>query len=216
MAFDFLNRIASKVTSAISSAIHRAESTLSSDRKTDTDADMSSSVSGLQSVQGRLKGIADSFQDHIVPQIIVSEIARETRDTIRELLEPISRTGNLKRSMEWHELGSGMADVTTTSDYAEKIEEGDFDVPEIDELLEWMTNKSEFSGKSFKERRRIAFAIQYSMEKKKNEGVSGNSTLRKISPTHNRKYPFVDIAVERMEPKIQSAGDVVANIIRKI
>lgn len=206
------NRIASKVRQTISSLekSFRRSSPPASSQNT-----FSASSSDIDKAASRLEALSRAMRPDEIPREINRELAREAKENIREALEPISRTGNAKRSIQERENPDGSFSVITdgSAPYLESIEDGDIDsgIPPVQNLLKWMKKKQEFASLSDNQRRRVAYAIQTSFRQKRNINKTGRSDVVNLPPRGERRYEFTKETLRRMESDITGINDAFLN-----
>lgn len=169
-----------------------------------------SASSNVDNAASKLEAIARAAEPDKAPREISRELAHEARREIQDLLDPISRSGNARRSIQVKENPDDSYSVITdgTAPYLEAIEEGDVDsgVPPVQNLLEWMKYKNEFSGLPYNRRKKIAYAIQRSMRDNRTPNKTGRSDLVDLPPRGERRYEFTKESLRRMEADITGVG----------
>lgn len=158
---------------------------------------------------GKLEGIARVMGSGMLPRVILSSLADTAAEHMKDRLDPVSRTGRLRDSINVNSPNDFRSEVRSSAEYANAINEGTTGVPPPDKLEKWMERKPEFSQMSAKKRRRVSFAIHYSIKKNFNLNKTGRSDITNLPPTGERRYDYIGATLNDMEPEIDSIGAVI-------
>lgn len=208
-----LSRITSKVRQTITFIEQSLSGRSSAPSRPQPTSQFSASSPDIQNTANRIESYARAMEPHLIPREVSRELAREAQNQIRDALDPISRTGNAKRSIQVRESAGPEASVVTdgSAPYLEAIEEGaeKRGVPPVQELLKWMNKKPEFSGLSENKRRNVAYAIQTTIKSRRGQNKTGRSDITNLPPRGTPQYEFTKEALRHMEDDIRGVGDAI-------
>lgn len=209
--FGFVDRVTQRVQQAVSSVRRSATEIFGKGPAKKGFFDVQQS--GFGDVIDTLDTIENAMDSGRVVRGYTEGAAEATVDRIRELVDPISRTGRLKNSFDYRQ-GDDESEVYSDVEYAESIDDGMDELvpPPVDALLEWMKNKPELSGYTGKRARRVAFAIQNSI-RQRIYNTTGRSDLMDLPPTGERRYNYIDIAADEARYQMGIASENVAEIL---
>ena len=151
----------------------------------------------------KIEGIYNVVSHGTSSRIILEELADAATNEMKRQVAPISRTGRLRDSFESHMATAARSEVRSSVEYAESIAEG-LGVPSPDRLVEWMKEKPEFQNLSGKKRKRVAFAIYYSIKKKHNQNKTGRSDVTALPPVGERRYDYIKETLNHMDDDLGS------------
>jgi hypothetical protein len=155
----------------------------------------------LYTAQGMSRAVSKTFEDYRIFEGVADRVGEKAVELIKETLEPISRSGDTKDSFEYtYDPISKELKIFSNAKSAYFLYEGFNTPPNTDILMDWMKYKPEFDGLSEKESRRVAFAIRQHMKKGRPPGPA--SDLGKLPPAGERKYEYLEIAMQKLEPEL--------------
>ena len=157
----------------------------------------------------KLDAISTVMGSGRLPRTILESLADTARDTMKDKIDPISRTGRLRDSITSRVTTNFRSEVRSSAEYAQQIAEGEQGVPPPSALEKWMERKPEFASMDSKQRRRVSFAIFFSIKKDKNQNKTGRSDITNLPPTGERRYDFIKATLDEMGPEIDSIGAVI-------
>lgn len=148
--------------------------------------------------------------NQVMRRELLEYMGEQALDAVRDALEPISRTGTLRDSFNYEVTGNNTVVIGSNAPQAGSIATGIATVPSIENLMDWMLTKAEFSGLNEKERHNIAGGIQRNIASGKSPG--GKSTLRRLNPTGERAYDYFAVAMKDIEEVINT--DIIPSLER--
>lgn len=151
------------------------------------------------------------YLDREIRRELLEQIGKDGVAAVHKALEPVTRTGKTADSFRYRIGSDGQSVVIySTLPQASRLAKGISGKPSSDDILTWMQSKSEFSGMSDRERKRVSFAIQKSIAKKSAPG--SNSTLKSLSPTGQRAFNYFEIAQQQLLADIQNYTQQLGNM----
>ena len=134
---------------------------------------------GLEDAVAEVGALLRITSDSSVSLAQIDVIAQRAIERLSEAVEPISRTGRLSRSFRSSMTSDG-AEIYSTEGYARSLleENAMAQPPPVEELLDWMSTKPDFSGLDPKAARRVAFAIRNSIKTGTGLGKIGRASCR--------------------------------------
>lgn len=136
----------------------------------------------------------------LIDKATMSKLGEESKDEIKKILKPLSRSGNLEES--WNVIANSSGFSVWSSDWAAaSIQTGWNQPPPKDVMMDWMKLKPEFSGLDETEMSRVSYAIRLSMLK--GAAIGPTSTIAPLAPAGKRRFDYFKVASNKIIDLIQ-------------
>lgn len=158
----------------------------------------------LWNAQAAIRAIEYTFGHGEIEKQWHEDVGRRGVELVQEVLQPISRSGKTAASFKYtyDPIGKEII-IFSDEDSAYHIQYGFREAGSVQDLTDWMQYKSEFAGKSEKEKTGIAYAIRNRIESGKTSGA--RSDITKLPPVGQRKYEYLEEMLKKLEPEIDIA-----------
>jgi len=208
--------VRAKFKRAYSASVKAARSIIGRLTPTTSGSIVTISQKGLEDASGVTGALFKISVDGSLSNAVVDAIGQSAVEKLKDAVDPITRTGTLRDSFRYENQGKEIV-VYSTASYAKSITSASSmrKPPSAEELMDWMKTKAEFAGLDPKDARRVAFAIRNSIKTGTGSGRTGRSDIRRLSPSGERAYDYVSVAVEQLSKEIGLLGlDVVGEVVR--
>ena len=136
----------------------------------------------------------------LIDKATMSKLGEESKDEIKKILKPLSRSGNLEES--WNVIANSSGCKVFSDDWAAaSIQTGWNQPPPKDVMMDWMKLKPEFSGLDETEMSRVSYAIRLSMLK--GAAIGPTSTIAPLAPAGKRRFDYFKVASNKIIDLIQ-------------
>ncbi len=131
------------------------------------------------------------------------EIGKMGVKIVRDIVEPIKRTGGFERSWKY-KIGSDGDSVSIYSDHkaASSLQRGINYVGSTQSLVAWLRTKKEHKGKSESELNRFAFNIKRKIDRGDSPG--DGSTLKTLAPQGERRFDYLAEASNQISEELDT------------
>lgn len=143
----------------------------------------------------------NTLKDAFNSSEILDEIGQQGVSIVKDLLEPLRRSGRTQDSWKYKINGQSVV-IYSDNNAATYLATGFSKAPSTNVLREWMNYKSEFSGLTEKEANRIAFAIRKSILN--NSAPGPNSDIAKLQPVGERKFDYIKLATDQITEMVKT------------